>query len=350
MKRFLLQIAGFILVFCLVQWVLYLVFPNNLEDTYKLNPQFTAQFHHYLLNRDQYNTVFMGSSRTYRQIDPEVIDTVLQSIGTKSYNLGAHATFIPEYFALFDLFLDHQPDTPAVRYVFMELTGINNIKFANWYAPKSFYFLDLPLLTFVWKTHFSNPDLSLWRAISYTLPYVQGYVLKQLLPLVWMSPKPIQTSYSGEKGNGYYALDNDLEQNQTLALQVRRGEFLKDTNVLAERLNKMIRSKAEHIPPVFADQLDALVRKASAKGIELYFIIPPKLKYYSSLATLRHYPVWDRVIDMGDFSQNKDLQIARYNFDDGHFNGAGAAIYSQRLAQQMKSNVDWTYISAEGWR
>lgn len=350
MKPFLLRLSGFTVVFCVVQWALHLVFPNKLEATYKINPQYAAQFHHYLVNATSYNTVFIGSSRTYRQIDPNVIDHELQPIGTKSYNLGAHATFIPEYFALFDLFLEQQPDTPTVRYVFMELTGINNIKFANWYAPKSFYFLDLHLLTFVWKTHFSNPDLSLWRAITYTLPYVQGYVLKQVLPLGWMSPKPVPTSYSGEQGNGYYALDRDLEQNQTPGLQARRDEFLSDTNALADRMNKMISRKTEHMPPVFADELDDLVSKASAKGIELYFIIPPKLKYYSSLVTLQQYPVWDRVIDMGDFSQNKDLQIARNNFDDGHFNGVGAAIYAQRLAQKMKSKVDWTHIRAKGRR
>ena len=339
MKRFLVHITLFLLAFAVLQWMINLSWPSAPGDAFRHNPQYTAQYQNYLKHRDSTNVVFIGSSRTYRQINPEIIDSVLASHHVNSYNLGAHATLIPEQFYLFDHFLQTNPNPSPVKQVYMELTGINAIKLSNWFAPQSYYYLDWNMVKFVCKTHFSNKDLSPVLAFALSYPYLQGFILKHIVPLQWIKTEALPYNYSGESGNGYYALDRNLEQSPSENLQSRRDEFLSDTTVLEKRQKKQIHRKVEQIPKTYIDNLHQMVRQARAKGIELYFIIPPKLKYYSSLATMKTDPIWERVIDMGDYKENQDLYLARYNFDDGHFNSIGAAIYSTRLAEAMSAHL-----------
>jgi hypothetical protein len=328
----------FALALSLLQWIINLCWSSAREDAFRHNPQYTAQYNNYLKHRDTTNVVFIGSSRTYRQIDPEIIDSVLASNHVNSYNLGAHATFIPEQFYLFDHFLQAQPDPSPVKHVYMELTGINAIKLSNWFAPQSYYYLDWNMVKFVCNTHFSNKDLSPVLAFALSYPYIQGFIFKHIVPLQWMTSDALADNYSGESGNGYYALDRNLEQSPSENLQSRRDEFLSDTSVLVKREKKQVNRKVEQIPEPYLAKLHQMVDQARSKGIELYFIIPPKLKYYSSLATMKTDPIWERVIDMGDYKENRDLYLARYNFDDGHFNSTGAAIYTARLAQAMSAH------------
>lgn len=327
------------LAFCLTQVACNHFLLKDRKAPYMHNGQFATQYQHYLTKAAQYNTVFMGSSRTYRQINPQVIDEGLSDLEIKSYNLGAHATFIPEAFYLLEMFIDSQPPGTPVRYVFMELTGINNIKLVNWFSPQSYYYLDKDMLKLIWNTHFHNPDLSRLTALMYTYPYLQGYVLKYIVPLSLMKTYAEADSYSGEQGNGYYPLDVDLRQNQPEKLIARRDAFLKDTMVLLERKSKQSQRKKEDISQAYTDYLNHLIDEAEQKNIRLYYIIPPKLKYYNSLAGLTGHVKDQRVIDMGSYEPYPHLNYARYNFDDGHFNSAGAQLYSTYLAQAIKDRL-----------
>jgi hypothetical protein len=339
LKHFITRAVYFLLAFCLTQVACNHFLLKGRKLPYEHNGQFTTQYHHYLSKADQYNTVFMGSSRTYRQINPQLIDQGLADLQIKSYNLGAHATFIPEAFYLLEMFIDSQPRETPVRYVFMELTGINNIKMVNWFSPQSYYYLDMDLLKLVWNTHFNTPGLPGWTAWIYTYPYLQGYVLKQIMPLSLMKTYVEADNYSGERGDGYYPLDIDLQQNQSEKLIKRRNEFLKDTMVLLERKGKQMHRKKEDISQAYTDYLNYLIDKAEQKNIKLYYIIPPKLKYYQSLASLQDQVKDQRVIDMGSYEPYPQLNFARYNFDDGHFNSTGAQLYSTYLVQHIRERL-----------
>ncbi len=77
---------------------------------------------YYARHQDEYNTVFVGSSRVYRQIAPAVFDRTLNAASgppSRSINLGVPSMFLPESLFIIDRILDLKP--VRLRRMFIEL-------------------------------------------------------------------------------------------------------------------------------------------------------------------------------------------------------------------------------------
>ncbi|MES2570644.1 MAG: hypothetical protein V4710_11400, partial [Verrucomicrobiota bacterium] len=61
-------------------------------------PIVSEKLAYFARHRDEYDTLFIGSSRVYRQIDPALFDQVTREAGvpTRSFNLGIDSMFSPE--------------------------------------------------------------------------------------------------------------------------------------------------------------------------------------------------------------------------------------------------------------
>ena len=86
-------------------------------------PEFDRKVQRYLARADQTDTVFMGSSRIYRQIVPSQFDEATRAAGqaTNSYNLGVDGMMAPESYYAVDDFLRRRPH---LRWFFIELQPI----------------------------------------------------------------------------------------------------------------------------------------------------------------------------------------------------------------------------------
>ncbi len=76
----------------------------------------------YAQHKDEYNTVFVGSSRVCRQIAPAVFDRTMSATNgpaSRSINLGAPSMFLPESLFVIDRILDLKP--ARLRRMFIEL-------------------------------------------------------------------------------------------------------------------------------------------------------------------------------------------------------------------------------------
>jgi hypothetical protein len=327
---------SFLTAFCIAQVLSNHLLLHKIGEPYYHNKHFTTQYHQYLSAADSFNTVFIGSSRIYRQVNPQIIDQQLEAYDIKSYNLGAPATFMPETFYLLDRFLEKQSKENPVSYIFMELTGITPIKLVNWFAPQSYYYLDISKLKLALNTWFGNPDLSWTKASINAYPFIQGYVVKQILPQSVLGPRLVPEQYTGIHKDGYYPLEHEVGQFHPKGLISRREKFLADTSVLAQRVATQRKWKPENLDETLADDLNQLIDKAAEKNIRLYFIIVPKMRNYSSLAELKDAIVDDRLIDMGNPDEFPQFNLVENNFDHGHFNQKGAALFSDLLAGKIK--------------
>ncbi|MEM1327518.1 MAG: hypothetical protein AAGI23_16275 [Bacteroidota bacterium] len=72
-------------------------------------------------HKEEYNTVFIGSSRTYNQIDPSIFDGI---IGTQSFNLAYSAV---QPFRIFDYVAAVAEMKPDLAYVFVELSPLSRL-------------------------------------------------------------------------------------------------------------------------------------------------------------------------------------------------------------------------------
>lgn len=76
-------------------------------------------------HKDEYDTIFIGSSRLYRQISPRVFDAELKASGheTKSINLAIDGMMLPESWYFFDQVMDQQPAN--LKWIIVELTDLD---------------------------------------------------------------------------------------------------------------------------------------------------------------------------------------------------------------------------------
>lgn len=339
MKQFIRKAFWFLVAFCVVQIVLNGLVLDGVGHPYAHNKRFATKYVHYKQSENQYNTLFIGSSRIYREINPAIIDSTLAEFNFKSYNLGASATFIPESYYLFERLLENKSYDASPRYVFLELNEITSIKFVNWFTPQSYYYLDSRYLSLVWNQAMNDPDMNLWMKAERIYPYLQGYLLKLLFILPRWNIKPDSSVFLGPHQNGYYPLELELQQNETPRLLERRTMFLEDTSVIQVRIKVQQKTPVDEISQTYIDYLNSLIDKADRHGVKLYYLIPPKLKNYVAVKEIMNRIRDERVVDMGSFETYPDLYQAKYWFDQGHFNMPGADLYSGYLAKAIREKL-----------
>jgi hypothetical protein len=338
-KRFIIKALWFALAFCIVQMVLNGIVLKGIGHPYAHNTRFATKYAHYKEQDNQYNALFIGSSRIYREIDPEIIDSALVDFKFKSYNLGVSATFIPESYYLLETLLGNNSSEASLRFVFVELNDLTPIKMANWFAPQSYYYLDEGHIRLVWENTLTNSNMNGWRKAEFIYPYLQGYLLKHLILLPRWRVKPDPEVYLGPDQNGFYPLDLEIQQQETPRLIERRNLFLADTTIIQRRIIAQQAGIATKTSQAYIHYLNTLIHKAEDQGVSLYFIIPPKLKNYPAVkATASQLPP-GRVVDMGSYQSYPDLYDIRYWFDQGHFNNAGAELYSTYLAEAIRNVI-----------
>ena len=340
MKSFVKQGILFLLAFCAVQVICNLFLFDHLSKRYYHNKHFSTKYQEYLKEAKDCNMIFLGSSRIYRQINPAIIDTTLKDKQIRSYNLGSPATFMPETFYLLDMWMQDNPNPHQTRYVVMELTGIMNIKWINWFSPQSYYYLDKEIMQLVAATQFGNHHQSLIQSIMDFYPFLQGWVFRMIMPPSIFIPTQIPVEYAGLNKDGYFPLEHEMETFHPAGLIERREAFLSDTTVLMHRKETQEKWKQFYTADVLVDYLNQMVQDAHQHNVEVFFVIPPKLKNYKAMAPLAERLEKGRVIDVGNPDLYPELNLVANNFDHGHFNQRGAAIFSKYLADKLKAELN----------
>jgi hypothetical protein len=285
-------------------------------------------------NAFKYNTVFFGSSRTYRHINPQIIDNELKEFNIKSFNFGMPAAVNPEALSLFEDFLENLPPKSTIHYAFVELTDLAPINKLNQYAPRSYYYLNFKYLQFVLKYFFSSKETNLISKIKLSYPYVQGYFLNNFLLTKPVKNRAIGKKYLGENKDGYYALDIDLKKNKSNKLLDRHLTYLKDISLLKTKItSRKSKNASSSVNHAYLRFLKAMIKKSEDKNVKLYLIIPPRLNNYAMLYPFKKCINDDRVIDL---SNNPEFYLAEFTFDEFHLNSSGADIFSAFLSKEIK--------------
>ncbi len=84
-------------------------------------PEVSAKLAYFDRHRDEFDTVFVGSSRVYRGIMPGIFDAAAP---TKSFNLGIDGMMAPESYFLLEKILAKKP--ARLKWIFVELTSLQS--------------------------------------------------------------------------------------------------------------------------------------------------------------------------------------------------------------------------------
>jgi hypothetical protein len=332
-KKIILFLAGFLLVSFagnrIVQWRV---------DPLACNGMHFMKLAYFAKNAGRYNTVFFGSSLTYRHVNPRIVDERLSRWSVRSFNFGSIATLNPESLYLYEDFLAHGPPRSAVAYAFVELTVFSPIFHHNQYLPRSYYYLNGKYLRLVLHYCASRTDIGWIGKLKMALPFIQGYFLKHFLfkkPEIAKSPGP---ACLGPGKDGFYAADDELRETRSRAMLRNRREFLRHAAAWRKRRpDPGTRYPPSSFDPAYLEFLEGMIAESRRKGVELFFVIPPRKADNALFYPLKKWRESGRVIDLRDRSEFYSLDMS---FDGNHLNRAGADAFSACLADEIRQRLE----------
>jgi hypothetical protein len=124
----------------------------------------SQKFRFFAAHKDQFDTLFIGSSRVYFQISPAIFDRVTRESGlpTRSFNFGIGGMYLPETAYLLEQILNLKPRN--LRWVFIEYDEIQT-KWSpeNQTSRRALYWADWKRVSLLLRKLTDAGTASLWR-------------------------------------------------------------------------------------------------------------------------------------------------------------------------------------------
>jgi len=220
----------------------------------------------------------------------------------------------------------------------------------NWHTLRQIYWYEpdttVDLLRSLWTADIDTADKRLYTAVhlGFLLEKNVNFGLGLDLMIFLLTDQYRNDDYLGQARNGFYSVDEQMVTGTTgtqQSLAVRREAFLANPEELAQRTaasRKFYNDPTlwEEFDAVYLARLQHMLAIAEEADVELIFALSPRLgeSYKTLLPLYNSLPPANRLelVDPDCYPEFYDPELS---FDVGHFNQAGAEIFSRRLAREL---------------
>lgn len=325
-----------ILLFTLPLLILLLIKKGFVNHKWE-SPKFAQKSTYFQKNKGIFNTVFFGSSRICRQINPAVLDSVAAEKNIHSYNFGTTATYNPESYFLYEKFVK-TIEKNKLKYAIIE---VQDIKFSteNASTTKGSYWNTFSYLLYSTR-YVLYSDKSLPFKFYQILILLKGfsYSLVDFNPVIEkISRKQAAGLNKYGETNGYFPYDRILDNPDEKKLRQRWETYHSDTTKLVKRIAA---AKRTHFPEkggrfniAHYEKLVELLKLSKEKNIHVFFLLPPRLVEgsYSELVPVMNQLPQKNVISMYNSSEFSEFYMTENSFDIGHLNAKGSDVFTSHL-------------------
>lgn len=342
MKQKLVTAALVIFLVLLMNLLLNSVIYKRVLPYYWGNNEISDKREYLLKNKDVYNTIFIGSSKTRYQIIPDLFDQKAKedSIGTRSYNFGVQGLLPLESLHIYENLL--LQDSLRLKYAFIELDWIGTVNLPNLNVARAFYWLNSSnyLSSVNSIINSSMPPLRrAWGLFHFSADYTENIMNVGKVQEYIKFKKHIENqTYSKTDSNiiynGFIPLSNNLHKAQSSLYK----EVFSSAKMGVENFNTL---KNDKLSAPFLKRLREIVSISRKKGIATYFVVPLQWKYYQYKELI---PVINaiegegaKVICLFDIEKYKDVYKREHFADPNHLNAKGAGLYTEELFKLFKS-------------
>ncbi len=361
MKKFFIKLTLISTLIFIVSRVLgVLVYPSLNLTPWSWGSEIIDQKKNWLnQHRDEYNMLVIGSSRVYRQVDPEILDSLVSGPAkVKSFNFGVNWLFAPESFYILDNLVEKEGLN--YNYVIIELSKIRSIDYANFHTTRTIYWTNYSNYSFAVRA-IASSNFAIHEKVATILAYSVNYI-DNLINLGYITEAlsfkvniPLYAGFPdmGTKKNGYntlttHPIGSALSKEENT--EARHLKFLADTSVVTRRLNMSTRQfdKFEKNPELlnrynkyYADHLNKMIDEAKKNGTHLVFLMSPRvdLNQYNELIPLFNNIHPAHRMEISDGRKYPELYMAANSFDETHLNTEGAKIYTTIVATKMNDLI-----------
>jgi len=207
---------------------------KNLTPFYWGNKIIEEKINHIFSSDEFYDTFFIGSSKTYRHIDPIVFDELTN---LNSYNLASSGMHYLESHFIADKFLKKYEYDGAIN-IFQQKMVPTGIAKRNLHSVRSKYYLDFKRLKMGLKYYWQKRD---YKQIYYhIILFIENQfcigTIKSKIKFSLREPRELDSLVKEQRG--FYPLDQQLEIEENKSLEKRKRQYVK-------KLNRSKRNKKE---------------------------------------------------------------------------------------------------------
>lgn len=281
----------------LIKLVFVVFFGDNFIYQETKGDKYEVRYRKNEFAKQEFNTVFIGSSRTVFGISPSYFDSLTDK-KTKSYNFGIIAGLPPRTFDWCEELIQTKP---SLKYVFVELSGTGIVplnKNDEWLSDS---YNEMVLAFF-------RPTLP--RKKVEKIHYDLNIPLKEFLG---RNNIPLTKYFSLQEVRLSHSYNKQIEEKNPI-MKIPVDEF-------------------------YWKRILELIKSAESKNIRLYFFIPPRLKTEKELRMV--YPIYQKL------EEKYKLRAAHYDeslyqidtsFDNSHLNYKGAKKFTELMAEAFNSD------------
>ncbi len=323
--------------------VLYHFLGDDYYNEYE-TPMLAAKLEYF--HRKDFNTAFVGTSKTLRQVDPKKFSQ-LANENMNAFNMGVAGLFP---FRMLD-YGERVSEKAGIKNMFVELAPLDIIGI-NYDSNPNILALNFGRF---WKAfeHISYSQISNRIKLSYYVNYCKALSYKYLgigaekqLALILEStvyPNAEKESKIDRtfENDGFITYTQLVEMGQMPAYRLKDHNALKANPKLLESTIKTYKKTQASLSAVedgYIKEYLEFASKISEKGIIIVFYLPPRQLDYGLAPVLN---LRDRlkekgyaVLDCSDPTEYPELYTLENSFDVSHLNKNGAALFTEALAKQ----------------
>jgi len=319
---------------------------------YYANPIYLEKFNYLDKTDADHDLVFMGSSRTFRQIAPRKIDEEMGG-DIRSFNLGAGGTFGLEVLYAAEQLLSKRDTLPKMRVLVIEIQLPQPITDTNLRAARSKYYVDFKRYRSAddfFSSYYTLSEADLHMR-NYRNAWLEralniGLIRSQIFSLIGRGARNV---FLGNEGSGYVPLDEEIHKR---SYYERRRDFVENLETYVNEFYVRRGRKLEtvDIGDVYLKQHLDLIEMGLSKGIRVIFMLLPSGFQLSSSGPEAIYaklPEESR-IDVGSQESWPMLYNPNLYFDRGHLNKSGAELLSKILGRELYKHLNYVKAPVEG--
>lgn len=319
--------------------ILFLIFfglsqiPEFFVSDFYGDEAFSAKYEYYQKHREDFDCLFFGSSRLFRQLDT---DTLSNLLAIKPYNFGTSATMSPENYYQYQKFLEKEKNKQLPQIAVLEILPFKKILRENINTPKNLYWLNKEYYKYSRSYILKDDRKNSIRKAKSLVKYSSSRFL-HLFNLSKFKYALADADYYYGK-TGYLPLEEDSVNK--IKAKKRRENFLKDTSIIETRRKAGLKVCENcRINPVHKEKLYELINISKKKGIELFFVIAAGFEDFGEIRAVADALPKERVIDLSDPLKYPEFYVAENYFDRGHLNKTGGKLFTLAFAKDFSKKL-----------
>jgi hypothetical protein len=304
-------------------------------------------------HRDEFDTVFVGSSHVHNEIAPAIFDRTTGEAGrpTHAFNLGLNGMIVPENFYVLDQILKTKPRN--LKWVFVELRELETKPYPGTErTPRVVYWHDWKRTALVLRGIFEDDPEDASVGVLQRLSEIvvarekRNLVLFHSMLFAKNFANVGQRSDLARSARRFWKKElpsKDIGPNGDGYLPINRETIATDAIIDAVHVERKDEAGSRFVSALTASAYRQLVDDIRRAGAVPIFLVTPNAGQ-TRLAFPPESGVAATVLSFNNANEYPELYRKEMRFDSDHLNGAGSENFTKLLAQEFLHRVQQNEI------